>query len=59
MSKRKKLNTQKNVKSNKVVKQRDPMIIASLRGEIKMNTTCTTPNKRAYKRKQKHNKCWD
>lgn len=34
--------------------QRDGNILLSMRGEINMNTRCTTPNKRAYTRKTKH-----
>ena len=51
---RKKLRTQAEVKDTRIVKPRDLNILASIRGEVKMNTTCTTPNKRAYKRKPKH-----
>ena len=46
---------QKRIKSEKVrVRVRDLNILASIRGEIQMSTRCTAPNKRAYKRKQKH-----
>lgn len=38
----------------KTVTQRDGNILLSLRGEINMNTRCTTPNKRTYTRKTKH-----
>jgi hypothetical protein len=51
---RKKLRTQAKVTDTRVVKPRDLNILASVRGEIKMNTTCNTPNKRAYSRKSKH-----
>jgi len=54
MAKRKKLKTQSTVKDTRIVKPRDLNVLGAMRGEIKMNTSCVSPNKRAYKRKSKH-----
>lgn len=34
--------------------QRDINIIKCAQGELNLSTRCTTPNKRAYRRKEKH-----
>jgi hypothetical protein len=36
------------------MKKRDLNILMSMKGEINLNTRCSTPNKKAYKRKFKH-----
>ena len=51
---RRKLSVNNNVKDTRIVKQRDLNVLAAIRGEINMSTSCTTPNKRVYSRKSKH-----